>query len=153
MTEYIYSWEFDDTKNRSALWYIIALSVVIWLVIWWILTKQYGMSFIILLIAWIFYFVENNAQDIISVKISNLWVSIENNFYDFTSIESYWLVYNKETPELARFYLKKKWIRYIDVKVNQIIANDLKNVLNNYITELPKIELTFTEKIIKLLNL
>jgi len=28
-TPLLYTWNFDDTKNRSSIWYIIAISVVI----------------------------------------------------------------------------------------------------------------------------
>ena len=76
MSKVIYEWEFDDNKNRWTLWYIIALSIVLWLSIWWFFTKQYWMSFIILLIAWLVYFVENNSSDEIKVEILDLWINV-----------------------------------------------------------------------------
>lgn len=153
MSENIYSWEFDDNKNRWTLWYIIALSFVIWISIWWFFTKQYWMSFIVLLIAWLVYFVENNSEDLVKVIITNLWVKIAWVFYDFTGIESFWIVYKWEDPILLRLNLNKKWLRNIDVKIDSTIVKDIKNVLLDYIKEIPKIELTFSEKMIKLLKL
>lgn len=153
MAENIYSWEFDDNKNRWSLWYIIALSFVIWISIWWFFTKQYWMSFIVLLIAWLVYFVENNSEDLVEVKITNLWVKIAWVFYDFTGIESFWIVYKWAEPVLLRLNLNKKWLRNIDVKIDSSIVKDVKDVLSNYIEETPKIELTFSEKMIKLLKL
>jgi hypothetical protein len=153
MSENIYSWEFDDNKNRWTLWYIIALSFVIWISIWWFFTKQYWMSFIVLLIAWLVYFVENNSEDLVEVIITNLWVKIAWVFYDFTGIESFWIVYKWEDPILLRLNLNKKWLRNIDVKIDSTIVKDIKNVLLDYIKEIPKIELTFSEKMIKLLKL
>ena len=152
MSENLYSWEFDDKKNRWTLWYIIALSIVIWLSIWWFLTHQYWMSFIVLLIAWLTYFVENNSSDIIKVKISDLWINIEWAFFDFKSIESFWIVYRWETPILIRLNLNKKWLRDIDIKIdNESIY--AKEVLSRYVNEVEKIELTFIEKMIKILKL
>jgi hypothetical protein len=153
MSENIYSWEFDDNKNRWTLWYIIALSFVIWISIWWFFTKQYWMSFIVLLIAWLVYFVENNSEDLVEVIITNLWVKIAWVFYDFTGIESFWIVYKWEDPILLRLNLNKKWLRNIDVKIDSTIVKDIKDVLLDYIKEIPKIELTFSEKMIKLLKL
>jgi hypothetical protein len=153
MQENIYSWWFEDKRNRWALWYVIAMSIVIWLSIWWFFTKQYWMSFIVLLIAWLVYFVENNSSDYVEVKITNLWVNIAWMFYDFTSIGSFWIVYKWEDPILLRFNLNKKWLRNIDVKINNNIINDVKEVLLNYINEVPKIELTFSEKMIEHLKL
>ena len=153
MSENIYSWEFNDNKNRSTMWYTIALSIVLWLSIWWFFTKQYWLSFIILLIAWLYYFVQNNSEDQIKVKITNLWVTIDWKFYDFESIESFWIVYKWETPSLLRLNLNKKWIRNIDVQITSSIVSNVKGVLNNYIEETPKIDLTFSEKMIQLLKL
>lgn len=153
MSDSLYSWEFDDNKNRWSLWYIIALSFVIWISIWWFFTAQYWMSFIVLLIAWLVYFVENNSEDQVEVKITDLWVKIAWTFYDFTGIDSWGLVYSGDEPILLRLNLNKKWLRSIDVKVNTNIISDIKNILSNYIEETPKIELSFSEKMTKLLKL
>lgn len=153
MSENLYSWEFDDNKNRWSLWYIIALSFVIWISIWWFFTAQYWMSFIILLIAWLAYFVENNSEDKVEVKITDLWINIAQTFYDFTGIDSWWIVYSWDEPIILRLNLNKKWLRNIDVKVNRVIVSDIKNFLPNYIKQTPKIELTLSEKMIKLLKL
>ena len=82
MSENIYSWEFNDKKNRSQMWYIIAISVVIWSTIWWFLTYQYWFSFIVLLIWWLYYFNENNSIDIVKVEITNIWIKINSLFYE-----------------------------------------------------------------------
>lgn len=153
MSEYIYTWEFDDSRNRWALWYVIALSIVVWLSIWWFLTKQYGMSFIVLLIAWLAYFVENNSEDKIQVKIDNIWVKIAWTFYDFKSIESFWVVYKWSEAILIRFFLNKKWLRNIDVQINNEILEDVRNALINNLNETQKIDLSFSEKMIQLLKL
>lgn len=92
----LYTWTFEDKKDRGSLWYIIALSIVIWLAIWWFLTKQYWMSFIVLLIAWISYFVENNSEDTINVELNELGIKIWNSFYDYSKINSFYYVYNWE---------------------------------------------------------
>lgn len=153
MSENIYSWEFNDKKDRWTMWYTIALSVVIWLSIWWFFTKQYWMSFIVLLISWLVYFVENNSEDTIKVNINDLGIKINKTFYDFTSMESFWIVYKGETPILLRINLNKRWIRNIDIKINSEIINDVKNNLWNYLEEVEKVELTMTEKMIWILKL
>ncbi len=153
MLENIYSWEFDDTKNRSALWYIIAFSIVLWLSIWWFFTQQYGLSFIVLLISGLVYFVENNSEDNIQVQITEKWIIISWTFYNFSSIESYLIVYKSENPIFLRLNLNKKWIKTIDIKINNEIFNDINKFLYEYIKEEPKTEITFTEKIIQFFKL
>lgn len=153
MSENIYTWEFNDKRDRWTLWYIIALSIVIWLSVWWFFTKQYWMSFIVLLIAWLAYFIENNSSDYVEVKITNLWIKIAWIFYDFKSIESFWIVYEWDKPILLRFNINKTWLKNIDIKIDNNIINDIKNILLNNIKEIPQIELTSIEKIIKKLKL
>lgn len=153
MSENIYSWEFEDNKNRWPLWYIIALSIVIWLSIWWFLTKQYAMSFIVLLIAWLVYFVENNSEDIIKVEILEAWIKISWTFYEFSNIESFLIVYKEDEAKLLRLNLNKKWLKIINLIIDNSVVNDIKSVLLNNIKEEPKMELTFSEKLIEILKL
>ena len=153
MSENIYSWKFNDTKDRWRMWYIIAISIVIWSTIWWFLTKQYWLSFIILLIAWLYYFVENNSVDTITVQITDSWIKIDWAFYDYSSIDSFWFIYKSEEPIWLRIYLNKKWIRFMDVKITRQNQSDIKSALSNNIEETDKIEFSFSEKMINLLKL
>lgn len=149
----IYSWEFEDKKNRGSMWYIIALSIVIWLSIWWFLTKQYWLSFIVLLIAGLTYFVENNSDDKIEVIITELGFKVWNSFYDFSKINSYSIIYNWENALYLRLNMNKRWLSNVDLIINNSITWELKWILGNFLEENPKWELSFSEKIISLLKL
>lgn len=153
MNDIIYNWSFSNEKNRWSLWYIIALSVVIWLVIWWFLTKQYVMSFLVILITWVTFFVENNSEETTQVSITNLWIKVNSTFYDFSKISSYWLLYDWENAVFLRLALIKKWIKTLDLDIDNNIALDLKSILPNFLKEDKNAELTFTDKMIKILKL
>lgn len=153
MTNYIYAWKFEDKKNRSQLWYIIALSVVIGLAIWGFLTKQYGMSFIVLLIAWLIFFVENNSEDEIEVKITETWIYIWENFYDYNLINSFSIWYLGESADIIRLYLNRKWIAILDLQLNNDIAEEIQSHLSQFIEDTWRIELTGTDKLIRFLKL
>ena len=151
--EILYSWKFNDKKERSQLWYIITLSIVIWLVIWWFLTKQYWMSFLIMLITWVTYFIENNSEDEVNVNITNLWIKISNTFYDFSKINSFTLIYDWENAVYLRLIINKKWLKVFNIYIDNTIANNLKEILTNFIEENPKWDLSFIEKLINKLKL
>jgi len=153
MTDIIYTWDFPSKKQRWSTWYIITISIVIWLVIWWFLTKQYWMSFIIILITWLVFFVENNSEDNTKVEINELWIKIWDSFYDFSKISSYTLIYSQDNAILLRLNLNKSWIKVIDLIIDNNIAINLKNILPNYIEENPEWELSLTEKLISILKL
>lgn len=153
MTNILYSWKFDDTKNRSKMWYLIALSVVIWLTIWWFLTKQYGMSFIILLISGLVFFVENNSDDEVVVQISDQWIYIWNTFYDYSSIKQYSIGYQNDSAEFIRLHLTKKWIAVLDLKISNELLPEIQSYLSEYIEDWWKAEISSTDKLIRFLNL
>ena len=149
----LYKWEFDDRKERSSFWYIVAISVVIGFAIWGFLTKQYGMSFVVLLVAGVAFFVENNSEDHINVIINDLWIKVWGKFYDFSRITSYCFIYSWDNAIFMRLNLAQKGIRNIDLKVNNTIASELKNILPNFIEENPKQDMSVMDRVIHLLKL
>ena len=153
MANILYSWKFEDKKNRSQLWYIIALSVVIGLTIWWFLTKQYGMSFIILLISWLVFFVENNSEDEVSVQIAEQWIYIWNTFYDYSSIKQYSIWYQNDSAEFIRLHLTKRWIAILDLKISNEILPEVQSYLSEFVEDWWKAEISSTDKLIRFLNL
>lgn len=149
----LYSWNFEDSKERSALWYMIALAIAIWLIIWGFLTRQYGMSIVVMLVVGFFYFLENNSEDQVQVVISELGISVQNNFYDFSRIAGYSLVYNEDQAIFLRLHLKKKGISFLNLRIDNAIAAQLRSFLPNFIEENAKQEITFLEKISHILKL
>jgi len=153
MENLIYSWSFNDKKDRSPTWYMVFLSIMIGLVIWWFFTAQYGMSFVIILLSGLIYFMENNSSEVIEIEINELWIKIDNNFYDYSKIKNFWFIYEWENATHLRLTLLKSSIRQIDLWVNNDITAELKSILPNFIAETTDSELTFTEKLIKILKL
>lgn len=149
----LYTWTFPDEKNRWKLWYIIVLSIIIWLVIWWFLTKQYWMSFVVLLMSGLVFYFENNSPDKIKVEVWELGIKVEDYFYDYSKIESYTLIYEWENAVICRLNLIKKWIKQLDLIIDNNVALELKKILPNFIQENEKQDFSFTDKIIKLLKL
>ena len=152
--EIIYTWSFSNDKNRWPLWYIIALSIVIWLVVWSFLTKQDVMSFLIILITWVYFFVENNSEEITSIYIQNLWINIWNSFYEYTKFQSFNVIYTWNEARFLRLILKNNvWVKFIDLSIDNNVASILKDILPNFIIEDDKTEISFSDKLIKFLKL
>lgn len=149
----IYAWEYEDNKNRWPYWYIIALSIIVWIVIWWFLTRQYWMSFVVLFVSGLFYYIENNSEDNIKVQLTDIWVQIGQNFYEYSKIEKFTYIYEWEKPVLLRLVVNKVSLKNIDLKIDKNTYLELKNILPNYIEEDAKWELSFLEKLINKLKL
>ncbi len=154
MSNLLYSWKFDSKKNRSQMWYVIVLSIAIWLIIWWFLSKQYWMSFVIIILVWLAFYIENNSNDIVWVSIMETWVQIDKNFYSFAGISSYTIIYENNNAVLLRLSIRSKiWTKNIDVWINNEICLEIKELLSNFLEENPKEQLAFIEKVIRLLKL
>lgn len=151
--ETIYSWDFEDNKDRGAYWYIIALSLMIWIVIWGFITKQYWMSFIVLLVSGLFYYIENNSEEIINVSLTDVWIQIGKNFYEYQKIEKYTFIFDWDNPFYLRIVINKMPLKSLDLNINKDNYNNLKNILPNYLTEDSKGELSFIDKLIHKMKL
>lgn len=149
----LYNWNYEDNKNRSPLWYTIALSIAIWIIIWWFLTRQYGMSIVIMLVVWFFYFLENNSEDEVAVELTDLGIKVQWNFYDYSRIWWYSIVYNGEQAIHLRLLIKKRGIGILNLNIDNTIASNIRSILPNYIQENEKQEITLWERIIHLLKL
>lgn len=153
MENIIYSWTFSENKNRGAFWYIIAISIVLWVVFWWIITSQYWLSIVMFLAAWVLFYIENNSSWEVLVQLSSLWIKIWENFYDYSKINSYSLIYNKSDAIFLRISLLKRWLKVINLKIDNKIWEDLKQILPNFIKEEPQADLSFVDKLIIFLKL
>lgn len=149
----LYSWSYSNDKNRWWLWYVIALSIVIWLVIWWFLNKQYILWFLVILIAWVYFFVENNQDEQTNVEIQELGIKINSSFYEYTKIISFYVIYEWEYAKMIRLNLNKKWVKIIDIEIDNNIAKDIIWPLQNYIQIDESWELNFTDKLIRIFKL
>lgn len=153
MENVIYNWKFSEDKNRWKLWYIIWIALVIWIWFWWIITKQYWLTVALFLWTWVMIFIENNSSWEVNVSLNSVWIQIENKFYDYWKIESFSIIYNKSDAIFCKLLLNQKWLKTINLKVDNKIAQDLKNILPNFIKEDNDLELSFLEKIIILFKL
>ncbi|MDD3302331.1 MAG: hypothetical protein PHN31_02165 [Candidatus Gracilibacteria bacterium] len=151
--EILYNWEYKDKKDRSSTWYIVALAIIIGLVTWGILSKQYGMSLIILLVSGIFYFIENNSEEDVKVTITDLGIQVGQNFYDYSKINGFNYIYEGSNPVFLRLSINKTGLKIIDLDVNEKNVIDTREILGNFINEDSKGELNIIEKLINKLKL
>jgi hypothetical protein len=153
MNEIIYKWSFQDKKNRWKLWYIIAISVALWLVIRGIFTKQYFFAFIIIILAWVYLFIENNWVDVVDVFVNQTGIKINETFFEYSRIKGFSFVYVWEQLVFLRLFLNNKWIWKLDLKINNEVWENLKQILPNFIKEEKNSELGFFDSLVSFLKL
>lgn len=107
------------------------------------------MSFLVILISGISFFIENNSDDVIEVSVLPLWLKINNAFYDYSKIAGYTFIYDGENAVILRLNLLQKGIRILDLQIDNSITMDLKQILPNFIKEDENGELSFVDKLIR----
>jgi len=96
---------------------------------------------------------ENNSKDEVNIYIYELWIKIDNNFYEFTKINSFTIIYTDEFADVLRFYVDNKLINKIDLKIDNNILNDTYSFLSERINEDKTWWYTFVDKIVNFLKL
>lgn len=111
------------------------------------------MSFVIILLAGVTFYIENNSEDSVEIVISEIWVMVGNKFYDFSKILSFCFLYDGAQARILRLKINKNTLSNLDVDVDNQRVVDIKSILSQYIKEDEKWEFTFSDKLIHYLKL
>lgn len=106
-----------------------------------------------MLVVWFFFFIENNSEDVVKVDITELWIKVQDVFYDYSRIESFSVLYHGESAVYLQLRLKKRGVTFANLRVDNAIVNNIRGILMEYIEERPKWEISFIEKVTHLLKL
>jgi len=106
-----------------------------------------------MLVAWFFYFLENNTEDEVEVSITELGIRVQNSFYDFSRIASFSTIFHWENAIFLRLITKNRGVRILNLRIDNAILSDIRPVLVNFIEENPKQELSLMEKLSNILKL
>ncbi len=115
----MFTWQFSSQKERSAQWYIIALVVVLFFVLYGIIEQIYFLSVVSFLFAWVYILMENNATPITHVNISEHIVQVNTTIYEFDKINKFALLSNGTNYVMLRLFLKKWITQMIDIPLTE----------------------------------
>lgn len=146
-------WSYEDSKNRGPIWYTIALSILLGLIIWGILSGQYGLSFAVMLVGGMYYYFDNDEDELTRVAINERGIGVQNRFYDFGKIAGFFLIYSGDQAVYLRLILKKNTIKQLDIRVDNSIAQELRETLASYIPESEQQDISMVDRLIMLLKL
>jgi len=106
-----------------------------------------------MLIVGFFFFLENNAEDTVTIHITELWIKVQDIFYDYSRISSYSIVYSSDQALFLRLNLKKRGVWVANLRIDNKIASEIRPIISQYIEENPKEEITVLERITHFLQL
>ena len=148
------SWQAHKFENfeRHPWWGIILFVLLIFLLIYSLLTDNFLLSIILILAGIIVYLFEKKDPETYHFAICETGVIAHDKFYEFLDIENFWLFY--EPGQLGRKELSLKttshFLPYVHIPLGDEDPNNIRKVLLNYIPEEPHKEsfLDFLENIV-----
>ena len=111
------------------------------------------MSIVVMLISGFFFYIENNSEDHVQIDVTELGINVQDIFYDYSRIMWYSFIYDGNMSIYLRLQLKNKWIQYVNIRVDNQITTELRQILPNFIEEWNQQEVSYIEKIIHKLKL
>jgi len=150
----MFSWSFSTHKEHSASWYIIAMIVVLSLVTYGIIEGIYIMSIVSFLFAGVYILMENNSSPVTKVDIDEGGIRVGANYYDFSSLSSFSIVYVEDRALYLRITPRKKLSTVIDIPLNtDVNAIELRSYLSGQLEEEKNAQFSNSDALIHVMRL
>jgi len=112
------------------------------------------MSIVVIILAWVYFLVENNSPDELTIEINDNWILVWDIFYDYPKIETFGIIYNKNIPLFLRIRLKARWFKLLDIPLNsELVVSEIRAFLQEYIEEDERNEITTLERLMYYMKL
>lgn len=150
----MFFWSFSSKKERTPKWYIFALIVVLFLIIYGITEGMYLMSIASFLFAGVYVLLENNSNPIIEVKIDDHAIRVNTDVFEFSQIQKFAILSHENVPVLLRIFLKKSFSPVVDIPfTTEVDAYAIKDFLTQYIEIDDTAELSKSDHLINIMKL
>jgi len=141
-------WEIDEypQHERSRMWYIIAGTLGVLLIVYAVATANFLFAVIILMIGVITILSSFVKPDQVPVMITNTGVVVADMYYDFEAIKDFAIVYDPPHVKNLYFEFHSPWQPLVAVPLEDIDPNEVRELLLPYCLEnLKRIDETLTD--------
>lgn len=102
----MFTWQVVSKEHRSSQWYMIGGAIILALVFWGIFMGMYALSVVVLLLAGVAVFANNNTPDTTEIVIDENGIQIGQAFYEWTQVGAYALQHDNGRAILLRLYFQ-----------------------------------------------
>ena len=138
---------------RGKIWFIIAGILILSFVIYAILTNSATTAIVFIILTGVYYLTHNQEPRIISIKITELGISIDKNFYPYNTINSFWIVYHPPFVRTLNLRLGTKSFTQIKIELSEQNPVEVRQFLAKEIPEIEGAEESMIDILIRLLRL
>lgn len=140
-------------SERGSKWIIYAIFASLLLVFWGIYTGAWTFSLVVIAFSFTYYITNKEKDKNIDVEILDEGIKVENRFYSFHNIKSFWIIY--VTPKIQLLHFTVKGDVWGEVKVNMNGQNliEIQKFLSEKVPEITDKHESFTDTILRLLKI
>ncbi len=117
-----YEWDFPEfvPYERGKWWYVIAGIVIAGFIVFAITTLNLLFGILVIMVSMVLFYLQNRHPKILNVKFTDMGMVIENLFYSYDEIRSFWIVSDNEEGnnvyfEFQSFSIPRLSIPFIDI--------------------------------------
>lgn len=130
-------WTFSEfvKYNRGISWYFFAFLIFFLLFIHSVGSDNFLFAVIVIMV--IFITINSHKKDPIKMNflISDRGVSVGKNFYPYSTLNKFWIVYNEDSVKNVYFEINNMLRTHIVVPIDRYSDKEISDVLSKYLKE------------------
>ena len=138
---------------KSATWFLMASIVILLLIVYAIYTNSATMAIVFIVLAGVYYLTHRQTHRMIDIKITELGIYMDEKFYPYNMINSFWVVYHPPYVHTLNLRLGTKSRTKITIQLDQQNPVEVRKLLAREIPEIEGEEESFGDALVRLLRL
>lgn len=149
------SWKAPEFINhqRSTTWFLVAGGLLTFLIAYALITQSATMAIVFIVLAGVYYLTHNQEPKIIDVKITELGLLVDQKFYPYHMINSFWMVYQPPYVQTINLRLGTKMSSKVTIQLDRQNPVEVRKLLSKEIPEIEGQDETLADIFIRLLRL
>jgi signal transduction histidine kinase len=144
-----FSWAFESRLERSKRWYAIAATIAITVTIVSFLLSAYLLGIVVILFTGVYLLYEINSHPLVHVSVTTAGISIENDLFPYSQIQSFGIIHLDNKPLLLRLRTLSRALGTIDLFLDPALNIEaLRAFLINAVAEDPNAELSLIDHLL-----
>ncbi len=154
-SESVFSWQAPEYEyfQKHPKWYWVMGGILFAIIIYALITNAILMAITFILIGMLGYVYAEREPRIIQVEINPDGIRVDNYFYDYDDIRSFWFFYEvEENFKILSLHSKKTFLPHIHIPIGDANPIKIRETLLNYLPEI-KQELTILDRLERIIGL
>lgn len=139
-------------QDRGIKWFAIAIVISLAVLGYVIYTRDWFMVPAVFIVDFLFFLYQKRKPVTRHYQFTRLGLFVDDLFYPFDEMHSFWIVYNEKVKMLNLMFLKK-YIPVFSVYLNDIDPLKIRNFLKDILPEQEKRGELFVDKLLRILKI